>query len=214
MINWITPIIEFSIYTLLFLVIGIFFHRLVLLFFHNKIQRYFLDFSMAFMVSGLFNQNSILAVYYGYYYAIFFHIIDLFLFSALSLYGFENPLDNVLRVANKYWDGLLSVPFQLLGAFIAVNMSLYVWNLRYKHHSTIKTVVPVENFLMQGTPEAFCQDTLKAHAIESFYLEFLGSLVRLILKVWKVSPNYWKNELILITLQTILKAQGPYLYNS
>ena len=211
MMNRLMPLLEFSIYTLIFLLIGIIFHRLVQFAFHRRLQRCFLDLSMAFMVSGLFNQNSILAVYYGYYYAIFFHILELFLFSLLSLYGLENPLDNVCRIANKYWDGLLSIPFQILGAFIAANMSLFLWNLRYKNHPSNKPNVSEQSFLSPASLDSFCEETVKANAIEGFYLEFLGSLVRLVLKVWKMSQNKWKNEMLVIAMQIVLKIQG-YMY--
>lgn len=209
-IIWILPVIEFSAYTLMFLTIGLSFHRLVLLSFHRRLQQCFLDMSMAFMVSGLFNQNSFLAVYYGYYYAIFFHSGELVIFSVLSLYGLENPLDNVCKIANKYWEGLLSIPFQIVGAFIAANMSLFLWNLRYKNSLSNKTdfTTSVQPFLTSNTPESFCEETLKANAIEAFYLELLGSLVRLVLRVWKISQNRWKNEIIVVVMKIVLKLQG------
>lgn len=201
------PIAVLMILLFFYFFAGRMFQSFVLKNFHSSVHNYLLDYSVAFMFTSTSLQYTFISFYYGRYYATFMNAFEYLILYEISLGGAGNPLDNLIIPVSKDWRGLARIPFQVVGSFNATYLSIFFWNITYGRDN--KTILTTTKKLDGSTiDEMMCTVALNISAQDGFFIEMLGSIVRLVIAQWSFSKDKWTNKLVRLSCKILLKIQG------
>ena len=202
---------EWVVFTFIYSLLYYIYQKSILIAIREPFQEYFLDISACFRFACACHYYSYLRFWRGYQIAIPFFALECSINSYLSEGGLDDPIDNIPIIMNGDFQGFFRIIFQVVGCALASWFSQLLWKMKYgKAFVTTDPTFLATIYNSNNNVGAFMcnSQTALSFALNSFSLEFFGTILRVVLADLRHRHIKLRNKLFVAFFNFAIILQG------